>query len=69
MKKYKLKDLRQMVENGAARRISATAEIPGHFEKIGYAEGVYGLIGGLIQNDEGNLFAVLGRTSILFSIF
>lgn len=69
MKEYKLKDLRQMVENGAARRISATAEIPGHFDKVGYAKGVYGLIGGLIQDNEGNLFAALGRTSILFSIF
>lgn len=75
MRKYKLKELRELVRCGMAHDLTnATAaeviEQRRHGEKIGYSSGIYGINGGLIRNTEtGEYYAILSRNSNLFRIF
>ena len=56
MRKYKLKELRDLVRLG--------------IEKAGYSTGVYGINGGLVEDTEtGTLYAIIGRCSNLFILF
>ena len=70
MKKMTLKEIKRLVKLGAALDITA-ADISNikSYEKIGYSVGVYGINGGLIRDNNGNLYAITARNSNLFRIF
>lgn len=71
MKQYKQKDLKALVNSGAAIDITTADEdrIPKRFDKVGYSHGVYGMNGCLIQDrDSGLLYAVTSRSTNLFRI-
>lgn len=71
MRKYKQKELKDLVRTGAAIDITTAPEdqIPAHFDRIGYSTGTYGVNGGLIQDREtGNLYAVTARSTNIFRI-
>lgn len=72
MKKYKLKELRELVRIGAAEDITnadpdTITDIWRTTEKIGYSSGIYGINGGLLKDFEtGTLYAILrGNTNLL----
>ena len=75
MRKYKLKELRELVRLGMAHDLTNASEAEvieqwRHGEKIGYSSGMYGINGGLIQNTEtGEFYAITTRNSNLFRIF
>ena len=75
MRKYKLKELRELVRLGMAHDLTNASEAEvieqwRHGEKIGYSSGMYGINGGLIQNTEtGEFYAIIGRCSNLFILF
>lgn len=75
MRKYKLKELRELVRCGMAHDLTNATEVEiieqqRHGEKVGYSSGIYGINGGLIQNTEtGEYYAILSRDSNLFRIF
>lgn len=70
MTKYTQKQLREMVKIGAAVDVTNASErgaIPENYRQIGYARGVYGCIGKLLQGCEsGKLYAVTARSSAVF---
>lgn len=74
MRKYKLKELRELVRLGVAEdytnKPSEYIYALHRFERIGYSSGVYGINGGLVQDTEtGKLYAIIGRCSNLFILF
>lgn len=77
MKKYTQKELRNLVSLNVATDLThcdhkeTTEFIKNHtLEKIGYSKGIYGLNGGLVQDvNSGELFAIVGRTIALFTLF
>lgn len=72
MRKYTLRELRELVRLGMAQDItdSNPKSIIEPVEKIGYSSGVYGLNGGLLQGREsGNYYAITARSSNLFYFF
>ena len=74
MRKYKQKDLRDLVRLGVAEdytnKPSEYAYILNRLEKVGYSTGIYGINGGLIQDPEtGTLYAIIGRCTNLFIVF
>ncbi len=74
MKKYKQKELRQLVQLGVAEdytsKPSEYAQTLSRLDKVGYSVGVYGLNGGLVQDHEtGTLYAIIGRCANLFILF
>ena len=71
MRKYKLKDLRDLVRLGVAEDYTnKPSEYIYRLEKVGYSTGVYGINGGLVQDTEtGALYAIIGRCSNLFILF
>lgn len=69
MKHYTQKALRNMVNRGAAidvTRAQSRRDIPESYTQIGYASGVYGCNGKLLQGQSGQLYAITGRTSALY---
>ena len=74
MRKYTLKELRDLVRLGVAEDYTNN---PSEYiytlrrlEKVGYSAGVYGINGGLVQDTEtGALYAIVGRCSNLFVLF
>lgn len=74
MRKYKQKELRQLVQLGVAEDYTNK---PADYmytlrrlEKVGYSSGVYGINGGLVQDTEtGALYAIIGRCSNLSILF
>ena len=74
MRKYKLKELRELVRLGVAEDYTNK---PAEYlytlrrlEKVGYSAGVYGINGGLAEDTEtGKLYAIIGRCSNLFILF
>ena len=70
MEKYTQRQLRKLVESGAAIDVtnaSSRKVIPENYTQIGYACGVYGCNGMLLQGSEtGKLYAVTSRTSAIF---
>nr|DAG70328.1 MAG TPA: hypothetical protein [Caudoviricetes sp.] len=74
MRKYKLKELRDLVRLGVAEDYTNK---PGEYiytlrrlDKIGYSSGVYGLNGGLVEDMEtGTRYAIIGRCANLFILF
>lgn len=69
MKKYTQKELKRLISTGFAIDITHAEEIPANLEKIGYCTGVYGIAGGLLQDHNGQLYAITKRTSNLLRIF
>lgn len=74
MRKYKLKELRELVRLGCAEdytnKPSEYIYTLRRFEKVGYSSGVYGINGGLVQDTEtGTLYVIIGRCSNLFILF
>lgn len=74
MRKYKLKELRELIRLGCAEDYTNKPEeyitTLRRLEKVGYSCGVYGINGGLVQDPEtGTLYAILGRCSNLFRLF
>lgn len=71
MRKYTLKELRELVRLGLAEdctnKPSEYIYTLRSIEKVGYSSGVYGLNGGLVRDTEtGKLYAIIGRGSNLF---
>lgn len=75
MRKYTLKELRELVRLGMAHDLTnaSAAEVMTQWaqgEKVGYSSGVYGINGGLIRNTvTGEYYALLSRNSNLLRIF
>lgn len=74
MRKYKLKELRDLVRLGLAEdythKPSEYIYTLRRLDKIGYSSGVYGLNGGLVEDMEtGTLYAIIGRCANLFILF
>lgn len=75
MRKYRLKELRELVRCGMAHDLTNASEFEileqwKHCEKIGYCSGIYGINGGLLKNTEtGEYYAITARNSNLFRIF
>lgn len=74
MRKYKQKELRDLVRLGVAEdctnKPSECAYILNRLEKVGYSMGIYGINGGLVQDPEtGKLYAIVGRSTNLFIVF
>ena len=72
MRKYTLRELRELVRLGLAVDLTEAEpeKIPANYTKVGYSRGVYGLNGGLIwDNVLGGYYVILARSSNLFRIF
>ena len=74
MRKYTLKELRELVRFGVAENYtnkpSEYIYTLRRLEKVGYSSGVYGINGALVEDTEtGQLYAIIGRNSNLFRIF
>lgn len=74
MRKYKLRELRDLVRLGLAEdytnKPSEYIYTLRRMDKIGYSSGVYGLNGGIVKDMEtGQLYAIIGRCSNLFILF
>lgn len=69
MEKYTQKKLRSLVASGAAKDVTNASNrdaIPESYKQIGYAAGLYGCYGMLLQGDSGQLYAVTSRTSAIY---
>ena len=81
MKKYTLKELKNLVRSGKPVTLQGAIDITDvseseimdlwkRCEKVGYSSGIYGINGGLIQDREtGKLYVIIARNSNLFRIF
>ena len=71
MRKYKLNELKSLIATGHAENLTnAKVEaIPTKHEKVGYSSGVYGINGGLIEDENGKFYAITARNSMLFRLF
>ena len=70
MTKYTQKQLKELVKSGAAVDVTnanGRGAIPENYRQIGYASGVYGCSGMLLQGCEsGTLYAVTSRTTAIY---
>ena len=70
MQKYTQKQLRALVESGAAIDVTNAREqndIPESYVQIGYASGIYGCSGMLFKGRTTNkLYAVTSRTTAIY---
>lgn len=75
MEKYTQRQIKNLVRTGAAVDVSnadnaeraAIESREGYYTQIGYAEGVYGCSGMLLQgNKTGTLYAVTSRTQAIY---
>lgn len=75
MTKYTQKQLKEMVRDGIATDITygdierrrELENVEQYYTQIGYASGVYGCSGKLLQgHNTGKLYAITGRTSALY---
>jgi hypothetical protein len=75
MRKYTQKQLKDLVENGVAIDVSYAnnekreeiEKVEGHLRQIGYASGIYGCSGMLLQGyNTKQLYAVTGRTQAIY---
>ena len=70
MEKYTIKQLKSLVNSGAAIDVtysSKKSDIPENYTQIGYASGVYGCNGMLLRGyTSGKLYAVIGRTTAIY---
>lgn len=68
MQHFTQTQLRALVRTYAAKEINNTTDGPRPWEltQIGYSCGVYGVNGALLRAKDGQLYAIIGRTSTLF---
>ena len=68
MRRYTQKQLKHLVATGAAKDVTNDHErtISGYYRQIGYSAGVYGCNGMLLQDSNGNLYAVTARTTAIY---
>ena len=69
MEKYTIKQLKRLVNSGAAVDVTHSAkksDIPENYTQIGYASGLYGCNGMLLKGESGQLYAVTGRTTAIY---
>ena len=70
MKKYTIKQLKSLVNSGAAIDVTNAKEkndIPESYTQVGYASGLYGCNGMLLKGcDTGKLYAVTSRTTAIY---
>lgn len=69
MEKYTQRQLRSLVASGAAKDVTYSDDqkaIPESYKQIGYAAGIYGCNGMLLQGESGQLYAVTSRTTAIF---
>lgn len=70
MTKYTQKQLKELVKSGAAVDVTnacGVEAIPEYYRQIGYAAGIYGCSGMLLQGIEsGKLYAVTSRTTAIY---
>lgn len=77
MRKYSLKELKNLVRIGAAEDITnySFEEVRSFnasrtLDKVGYSSGTYGINGGLLKDyNTGELFAITARNSTLMQLF
>ena len=69
MTKTTLKEIKRLIKNGTAQDLTSGKEIPRSYNKIAYSFGIYGINGGIIEDSDGNLYGITGRTANLFRIF
>ena len=70
MEKYTIKQLKSLINSGAAVDVTharSQNEIPESYTQIGYSCGVYGCNGMLLRGyTSGKLYAVAGRTTDIY---
>ena len=70
MEKYTIKQLKSLVNSGAAIDVTYAkkqSDIPESYTQIGYASGLYGCNGMLLQGyTSGKLYAVMSRTKAIY---
>ena len=70
MEKYTIKQLKSLVNSGAAIDVTHAKEkndIPESYTQVGYTSGLYGCNGMLLKGyDTGKLYAVIGRTTAIY---
>lgn len=69
MKRYTQKELRRLVNNGIAIDLTKShdrADIGERYTQVGYARGVYGCNGKLLEGESGQLYAITTSTSALY---
>ena len=70
MKRYTQKQLRDLMRDGYAEDVTnakTRLAIPEPYTQIGYAAGIYGCNGLLLQGDDsGTLYVVAKRTTAIF---
>ena len=70
MEKYTIKQLKSLVNSGAAIDVTCSSkksDIPENYTQIGYASGLYGCNGMLLRGcTSGKLYAVTGRTTAIY---
>lgn len=69
MEKYTQKQLRSLVASGEAKDVTNASNrdaIPESYKQIGYAHGIYGCNGKLLQGESGQLYAVTSRTTAIY---
>lgn len=71
MKKYTIRQLKELVKIGAAIDVTdaiSTTAIPEWYDKIGYSRGINGINGLLRRGKSGKLYAITSRSTAI-SIF
>lgn len=71
MKKYTIRQLKELVKIGAAIDVTdaiSTTAIPEWYDKIGYSRGINGINGLLMRGKSGKLYAITSRSTAI-SIF
>ena len=70
MKKYTIKQLKSLVNSGAAIDVTnakSKSDIPESYTQVGYSQGLYGCNGMLLRGyTSGKLYAVVGRTTAIY---
>ena len=69
MEKYTIKQLKSLVNSGAAIDVTCSSEksdIPENYTQVGFASGIYGCNGMLLKGESGKLYAVTGRTTAIY---
>lgn len=78
MRKYKTREIKELVKSGAAVDITnysgaerqALKDRESSLEKVGYSVSTYGIAGGILQGaSTGKLYAITTRSSSLFYWF
>jgi hypothetical protein len=77
MRKYRLKEIKNLVALGMAEDITAMSfsecnefRKAHNLDKVGYSTGVYGINGGLLQDIEtGDYYAITARNTTLAQMF